>query len=121
MSIAEIFGGENPESITKKLLAEIEKLGATRMEASYSGGNDEGGVTDIRLFNGQTPVEAPADEHPLWEAADDLLSTEYGTWAGEFHASGILHANVNGKRAWTEGTYETYDDTGMGQFDVSLS
>lgn len=121
MSIQNLFGGEDPKAITRGLLVVIEKLGATRMEASYSGGNDEGGVDQIRLFNGQTPVEAPDDEHPLWEFADNLLSTEYGTWAGEFHASGILHANVNGKRAWTEGTYETYDDTGMGQFDVSVS
>lgn len=35
------------ESLKQGILAKLRELGATRMEANYSGGNDEGGVDDV--------------------------------------------------------------------------
>lgn len=145
MSMQALFGGENPETITQRLLEELTKLGAVRMEARYSGGNDEGGVDDIHLFGPEDQtVETPSswslrkpepgedvpwyrnkdgmvsEPHPLWVAADDLLSTEFGTWAGDFSAYGTLHANVQERCAWTDGSYEVPVETSGTEISVQL-
>jgi len=123
------FGYPEVRDAKKILLDEMGKLGATRLEAEYSGGNDEGGVNSLKLFGADdAEMEAPeawitrepkeGDEpyrirdgvvheyHPLWEAADGMLSTEFGSWAGEFSAMGTLYANVSENRVWREGSYE---------------
>lgn len=99
--------GSSPEEATRALLAELEKVNAVRMVASYSGGNDEGGVDEITLFDaeGREIDIALGWEHPLQAAADDLLSSEYGSWAGEFHAGGNLNADTRSRRAWTSDNY----------------
>ena len=94
----------NPEAAKGRLLNELANIkGATRLEASYSGGNDEGGVDAVRVFNATGEELAlalifepgeDAWEHPLWEAANAVVSTKYGTWAGEFSAHGTLYADL---------------------------
>lgn len=121
------LGRNDPQTATRECIRAMAEFGAVKLEASYSGGNDEGGVDGIKLFNAkgeevpapemwiQDPT-APADRpwegskyHPLFQAADNILETEYGTWAGEFTAWGTLYVDAAQNKAWREGSYETPD------------
>ena len=155
------------------ILDQVRLLNATYMEASYDGGNDEGGVSGVTLFReasesspafvvkakaedytltehfnseeeaknadlsrysyrkdltpvvvrvteGNVPMADPPGldwEHVLWHAVDDLLSHDFGTWAGDFSASGIVYADPASGRVWREGTMSTYiDDPEAGEY-----
>jgi hypothetical protein len=129
MSFMEAFGYPSAGSAKVVLLDAVREAGAVRLEADYSGGNDEGGVNEIRIFDAKgeaLPVPdswverdpKPGDSewairagkvseyHPLWAAADAMLSTEFGSWAGEFSAWGMLFADIKEDRVWRDGTYE---------------
>lgn len=118
MSVMEALGFPNAGRAKVELLRAVREAGATRLEASYSGGNDEGGVDGIALFDAEGKempapdswVERPAksddppwrvkdgvaqEYHPLWQAASDMLATEFGSWAGEFSAYGTLFADTS--------------------------
>ena len=116
------------------MLEAVKEAGAAKLEASYSGGNDEGGVDDLKLIDADgKEMKAPDtwverdpvpgdhayrirdgkvhDYHPLWEAADNMLSTEFGSWAGEFSAHGTLFADLKERKVWREGGIQSgYDD-----------
>jgi hypothetical protein len=129
MSLMEALGFPNQGTAKSELLKAVSDVGATRLEARYSGGNDEGGVDDVVLFDkAGAEIEAPesfterdprpgdsewairngkvSEYHPLWRAADDMLATEFGSWAGEFSAYGTLYADTKENRVWRDGTYE---------------
>lgn len=135
MSIMEQFGFPSTRDAKSKLLSEMRKLGAVRLEAHYSGGNDEGGVDDVALFDAEdNKMEAPKawikrepragdqpweirngvvnEYHPLWEAADAMLSTEFGSWAGDWTAYGILFADTRNGRVHREGEMSSYSGDG---------
>lgn len=131
MTIAALFGGD-PEGTKAALFRAMHEHGATMLEASYSGGNDEGGVDEIKLFdNVHNPVFTPGmwitrepkegehaysqdglvhEYHPLYEAVDNVLSLEYGSWAGEFSAWGTLFADSSTREVRREGSIETPSD-----------
>ncbi len=135
MNIMEQFGYPSTETAKTGLLEQVRTAGAVRLEAGYSGGNDEGGVNDIKLFDaegGELPVPEtwitrapkPDDQpwsirdgkvheyHPLWEAADAMLSTEFGSWAGDFTAYGTLHADVSTGKVHRSGEQSSYNEDG---------
>ena len=62
MSIMEAFGGRSAGPAKSTLLAAVRDAGAVRLEAEYSGGNDEGGVNNIVLIgaDGET-LPSPDD------------------------------------------------------------
>ncbi|HSE44249.1 MAG TPA: hypothetical protein VLA89_02860 [Gemmatimonadales bacterium] len=133
-SILEAFGFPSTEDAKGKLFAEMGKIGAVKLEAHYSGGNDEGGVQSIEVLRNDKGKDIPIPEmwltrpataedrpwqvrdglvhtyHPLWEAADEMLSTEFGSWAGDFTAYGTLHADVKQKKVWRDGEISSYTD-----------
>ena len=133
MSIMEALGYPNQGRAKVELLRVVREAGATRLVASYSGGNDEGGVDGIVLIDAEgkempTPDQwierdpKPGDSewairdgkvsefHPLWAAADAMLETEFGSWAGEFSAYGQLVADtVTGKVTRTGEIQSGYD------------
>lgn len=124
----------SPASIKLTIFAEMRKLSVDFLEAYYSGGNDEGGVDDVWLYRRAKPrqrkdVEAksvsgtitkmvrvklppPTDyldyDHPLYEALSDLLSMDFGSFAGEFRAQGVIFADIPSGRVWREGEVSTY-------------
>lgn len=118
MSIMEALGYPSPSGAKARLFTEMGNVGASRIEAHYSGGNDEGGVTSIQVLNaggeimfanesGQSDLDY---EHPLFQAADDMLSVEFGSWAGEFSAYGTLYADFKQHKVWREGEMQSgYD------------
>jgi hypothetical protein len=136
MSIMQALGYPSEMEAKSKLLTEVRAAGATRLEANYSGGNDEGGVTDIRLLDAEgkempapdstfTRDPKPGDDkwrirdgkvheyHPLWEAADRMLQTEFGSWAGEFSAYGTLFVDTTQNKVWRDGEMQSgYDSDG---------
>lgn len=135
--------GQSPNKYVADALEQMRALGADRMEAGYSGGNDEGGVNDIKLFDAAgKEIEAPdfylerepragdpeyairegkvREQHPLWEAADSIMSTKYGTWCGEFEAYGTLFVDVKTGKAWTEGDYQVYTSYDDGAIEVNF-
>lgn len=105
--------------------------GVARVEVRFSGGNDEGGVDEITLFDA-AGAECGTIEEPHWrhewddaakawvpaepKPADyDLVSTlcapVYGRWgsfAGDFSVSGTLTWDAATKRAYFEGSETEY-------------
>jgi hypothetical protein len=170
--------GQTHSAATLKfaILDELRRLGATRMEAHYSGGNDEGGVDDVTVlrpvteenpawlvylhrpnwrqeivrdsfpsagpFSSRQEADAAASvmekaeveqvtgdfvallgaevgdwEHGLYAAVNDLLSLDFGTWAGDFSASGVVYADLNEGRVWREGEISSYtSDESAGEY-----
>ncbi len=132
-----LLHGPSAGAAKSNLLAELRKTGGVRLEAGYSGGNDEGGVTSVRILDADgkqlegdfeyiTREKQPGDSewmirddglyhgpHAIWEAADEMLSTEFYTWAGEFSAWGTLYATLSDGKVWRDGQYEvpTSDDS----------
>lgn len=116
MSIMEMFGYPSAAQARANLLKAVREAGASRIEASYSGGNDEGGVDSVKAFDASgAEVEIAYDENHEWggalyEAANDMLATEFGSWAGDFSAYGTLYADLKEGRVWRDGSVqEGYD------------
>lgn len=136
MSIMEALGFPNQGQAKVHLLRAVREAGAVRLEADYSGGNDEGGVNGIRIWDAKgEELTAPdsftqrdpkpgdsewairdgkvSEYHPLWQAADDMLATEFGSWAGEFSAYGTLFVDtVEGKVTRSGEVQSGYDSDG---------
>lgn len=136
MSILEELGFPSAETAKNRLFEEMQKVGASRLEASYSGGNDEGGVDDVTKLVDAEGKDVPIpgmwitrdpkpddptyriregkvhEYNPLWEAADRMLSVDFGTWAGEFSAYGTLFADVKEGKVWRDGEISSYDSDG---------
>jgi hypothetical protein len=130
--------GKDPQPYVHVAIEKMKELGAVYLEASYSGGNDEGGISSLDVFkdaDGNDVAPPPQfvdtgkkhtrpdgveftdyefDPTGLWGALEDILATKYGSWAGDFEAYGTLTIDVKEGRAWSEGQTTTYvaeDDT----------
>lgn len=124
----------DPREYAAKVLEQLSLLGAEFMWATYEGGNDEGGVTGIVLYRsvvqdnlsepgGIDEIQLPTPltwESALWRATDELLSTEFGTWAGDYSAEGCVYAIASQKRVWSDGTEMVRSDDGRG-FEVDFN
>lgn len=104
------------EGAKQKLFAAMKEHGVSYLEASYSGGNDEGGVDEVEILKdadgGSITIENMAWEHPIHEACDSVLGTEFGSWAGEFTAYGRLYADMKEGKVWRTGQQSSYHDDG---------
>lgn len=74
------YGYRSTYSTKDNILRKLRELGATRMEASYSGGNDEGGVDDIRVLRPRGKTDYflhPVREHKIYqERSLTVIGTE---------------------------------------------
>src|SRR5262245_50336062 len=108
------FGYPTAADAKRKLFDAMRQHGIAYLEAHYSGGNDEGGVDEVRNMKddrGETVTIENIDwQHPLTEACDGMLSTEFYSWAGEFSAYGVLFADLKEGRVWREGQMSTYSE-----------
>jgi len=115
-----------------KALRELEAIGILRLKIAFSGGNDEGGVDDYTIDATVPNTTVPALERvwpdqydaalkryvqreltPAERATNELLDLlegpideRYGSFAGDFHVSGVLHYDVPGKKVWIGGDEE---------------
>jgi hypothetical protein len=116
MSIMEQFGYPSQAEAKSKLFAAMHAHGISYLEASYSGGNDEGGVDEITVLKddrGETvTIENLNWQHPLTEACDAMLSTEFGSWAGDWTAYGTLFADRQQDKVWRAGEMSSYSEDG---------
>ena len=113
----------SPETHLRELLTLLEAKGVKLLAAEYSGGNDEGGVQQLTLYStierdsdgfanveprhGETWAEIPYDgdwNDPLHQGCDRILSTKYGSWAGDYSAWGFLYIDVEKRRCWMDGS-----------------
>jgi hypothetical protein len=124
------YGYGQPSDWIPKILAKMEEFGISHIEASYSGGNDEGGINSVMATDDKgTPVELTEDrfidtgetwgngqprmtynEAALKSLLDSLLSTKYLSWAGDFEAHGTLYVSLKERRAWTQGEETTWQE-----------
>lgn len=125
------YGYRTASEVLPDLIAAIEEAGADLMEAVYSGGNDEGGVDDVLLYrrfeeNGEEQrvqiAYAGGWSDPVWELANEMMSSKYYSWAGEFEASGTLYCDTREKHAWTDGSEMVWVDADVSDtIDARLS
>lgn len=108
------YGYPTVDEAKGKLFTAMREHGIDYLEARYSGGNDEGGVDEIEVMKdsrGETvTIEKLNWEHPLTEAVDGMLSTEFGSWAGDYTAYGTLFAKVSENKVWRSGQMSGYTD-----------
>ena len=111
-SIMEQFGFPSAADAKSKLFSVMRDHGISYLEASYSGGNDEGGVDEIEVMRDDrgelVTIEKLNWQHPLTEACDRMLSTEFGSWAGDFTAHGKLYADMKEDKVWRSGEMSSY-------------
>jgi len=118
-----------------EIWAELEKRKVAKVQVDYSGGNDEGGVNDITLFDkdgkvmGRLEEEYIAEEYNpktnKWErtkepSADSKLAeglgapvyAKYYTFAGEFYVNGQVIYDVANRKIDMSGQREVthYED-----------
>jgi hypothetical protein len=60
------------------------------------------------------------EEDRLQRATDDFLSTEFGSWAGEFSAGGKVVADIAEKRVYTKDSYYEVPTQVAGEGDLSV-
>jgi hypothetical protein len=103
--------GESEQAVKDRLLHTLHEHGIHRIEAAYSGGHDEGGIQELSAFNRQgNKIEGHDNwEDPVYQACNDVLSTKFFSWAGEWSAYGTLYVDMGERRAWTEGQMEVMD------------
>jgi len=132
--------GPSQGTAKSNLLSALRETGGVRLEASYSGGNDEGGVNGITVLDEKgEKIDVPdmilrprkdsdgswvhanedglvQDYHPLWKAAAAMLATEFYTWAGEFSAWGTLFATTADSKVWREGEIQSGYDSDRAEY-----
>jgi hypothetical protein len=112
-----------------KALRELEAIGILRLKIAFSGGNDEGGVDDYTidatvpnmavpslervypdLYDPTTRKYSERELSPAERATNELLDLlegpiddRYGSFAGDFHVSGVLHYDVPNRKVWIGG------------------
>lgn len=110
------YGYPSAAEAKSKLFETMRSHGVAYLEASYSGGNDEGGVDDIEVMKddrGELVEIAKLNwQHPLMEACDRMLSVEFGSWAGDYSAYGTLFADIKQDKVWRSGEMSSYDEDG---------
>ncbi len=113
----------SPADYLEQLLPLLEASRVAILAADYSGGNDEGGVHQITLYatverdeNGEPQLGrllhdqtnlipySGGWEDPVWERCNQILSTKYGSWAGDYSAWGVLYIDVEKRRCWMDGS-----------------
>ena len=110
LSLYEQLYGKLEHDIKKELLAIMKKEGVHRLEATYSGGHDEGGVQELSCWNGAGEVVNGLDDDALWDACNEVLGTKFFSWALGCSVYGTLHVDLSEKRAWTVGEIEQYSE-----------
>jgi hypothetical protein len=110
LSLYEQLYGKLEHDVKRELLAAMRKAGVHRIEATYSGGHDEGGVQEMQLFDAGGELKIVEDDlrEPLWDACNEVLSTKFYSWALGCSVYGTLYVDLSEKRAWTSGEIEQY-------------
>jgi len=117
-----------------KVFATLKGMNVAKVEVFYSGGNDEGGVNQIDLFDadgkkirsmeeyyggnsvwdeaikGWKQAEAPTDEQRLSQALCIPVYDKYGSFAGDFYVDGTITWDVENRKVRDHGTEQVSHD-----------
>lgn len=113
------------EAIKASIFETLRSLNADYAEVDYSGGNDEGGVDDIVIYRHiegadgeeRLKLELPHEESRLDHDFNELLSLDFGTWAGEFEAWGTVYADLRQNKVWRSGSQSVMEeDSDAGEY-----
>src|SRR5262245_4378264 len=113
LTMYEKLYARHEHDVYREMLDAMSRYGVHRLEATYSGGHDEGGVEEIDVLLGASgdPLEIEGVDdwnHDLNRLANEVLSTKFYSWAFDFSAMGRLIVDINERRIWTEGEVERY-------------
>lgn len=110
LSYYEKMYGQSEDDVRNALIHSMHKAKASRVEATFWGGHDEGGVQDLSIYDASgnliedDPPRSYDDE--LWAACDAVLSTKYYSWALGCSVEGTLYVDMKERRLWTESSIE---------------
>lgn len=120
-----------------KVWRAMEAKGVSRIDAHFSGGNDEGGVTNYTIYDteGKAFLDQPPPEGVMGPARDIYpftheefyghsdywpkegslaailerpVDSEYGSWAGDFSAHGTCVWDLKTRKVTMQGEESTY-------------
>ena len=126
----------NPFNTREKIFRELIRCNVATVEVPFSGGNDEGSVSRIRLFNADgaeiqvleeayipseydektkswKPTREMTRDEMLAEALSRPVYDKYGGFAGDFSVDGKVCWNVKERKVTESGERscsESYDD-----------
>jgi hypothetical protein len=108
----------------------LKKRGYTKAAVHFSGGNDEGGVDEVRLHPSKMdvdgdhfrevrcpteydeatrtwkPTRPPTEDELLSEALGKSVYAKYGSFAGEFYVSDTVVWDAEARKVYMEGQEE---------------
>jgi hypothetical protein len=102
------------EEAKERVFALMEKLGIVRIEVTFSGGNDSGGVdsTVAHMADGTEKAlpeshywakeEEMDDEQALGHLVGEPVHDEWGSFAGDFYVSGTLSFDMAARRVFAK-------------------
>src|SRR5262245_61251698 len=82
-TLYEKFYGETIEEVKNRLIHTLHEHGVHKVEGTYSGGHDEGGVDELTAYDkdgNALELEEKWDE-PVRQACNDMLTTKFFSWA----------------------------------------
>lgn len=102
--------GRTEESVKNRLIHVLHEHDIHKIEATYNGGHDEGGIEELQAWDKDgVPIEPDDDwEHPVWEACNEALSTQFFSWALGASVYGNFYVDMDERRVWSEGSIEEY-------------
>lgn len=109
-ALYEKYYDEKPEAVYNRLIHVLHEHGIHKLECTYSGGHDEGGVEELQAWDKdgkEIEVERGWDQ-PVELAANQALSTRFFSWALGCSVYGTFHVDVGEKRMWSDGQIEQY-------------
>lgn len=136
-----MFGDKKNLMSRSSVFAALKSKGVAKVEVHYSGGNDEGGVNQIELFDADgknighmdeyyggtqqwdeatqkwIPAAAPNDDQRLSEALCAPVYDKYYSFAGDFYVDGIVRWDVATEKVKMSGTEQVSHDE---DFDEDL-
>lgn len=109
-ALYEKYYHETPEAVYNRLIHVLHEHGIHKLEATYSGGHDEGGVEELQAWDkdGNEVETGGTWEDPIWEVCNNALSTRFFSWALGASVYGTFYVDVSEKRMWSEGQIEQY-------------
>lgn len=93
---------------------ELKKKNVSKAIVCFDGGNDDGGVSSIKLLDKENKLIETSIDEKLEEELGNPIYFRYGSFAGEYYVSGELVYDVEHKEmTWNnineESTFE-YED-----------
>lgn len=108
--------GADPSSAVRRIIEIAHPLGIAKVVGEFYGGNDEGSLNDVILYNAEGQridgIDAGSWSQPdsIFGNLEAILYTKYGGFAGDFSVSGSLTIDVAKGTLVEEGSQQVWED-----------